>query len=133
MQIQRNLQLQIEEQGKYLQKMFEKQRRSGINLLRSSSSSTPDNPSPSPQANDDAVKNSPARDEPGTSKANNFETAIAAVSEECTAKLRGKQKAPENDTSKDPEASVDLSDSQLSKRAKLNDQQDKLILSPESS
>ncbi|KAM7521745.1 hypothetical protein LguiA_011647 [Lonicera macranthoides] len=130
LEIQRNLQLQIEEQGKYLQKMFEKQRKSGVDLLNPSSSSTPDNPSPSPQANDDAVKNSPARDERGASKANNYETATAAVSEECAAKLRGKQKTPKNDTSKDPEASVDLSDSLLSKRAKLNDQQDKPILSP---
>ncbi|KAG6400930.1 hypothetical protein SASPL_137775 [Salvia splendens] len=40
LEIQRNLQLRIEEQGKYLQMMFEKQCKSGTDLLRGASSSS---------------------------------------------------------------------------------------------
>ncbi|XP_047975805.1 protein PHOSPHATE STARVATION RESPONSE 1-like isoform X2 [Salvia hispanica] len=40
LEIQRNLQLRIEEQGKYLQMMFEKQCKSGTDLLKGASSSS---------------------------------------------------------------------------------------------
>ncbi|KAL0437335.1 UNVERIFIED_CONTAM: protein PHOSPHATE STARVATION RESPONSE 1 [Sesamum radiatum] len=39
LEIQRNLQLRIEEQGRYLQMMFEKQCKSGVDLLKGASSS----------------------------------------------------------------------------------------------
>ncbi|KAK6144880.1 hypothetical protein DH2020_021700 [Rehmannia glutinosa] len=48
LQIQRNLQLRIEEQGKHLQMMFEKQRKMEEDKLKASSSSNLDDPSPLP-------------------------------------------------------------------------------------
>lgn len=42
MQIQRNLQLRIEEQGRYLQKMFEMQCKSGGELLKATTSNLND-------------------------------------------------------------------------------------------
>lgn len=59
LEIQRNLQLRIEEQGKYLQMMFEKQK-SGLDKLKGSSSSnpenlTPDSPTKSEQENKKTV------------------------------------------------------------------------------
>ncbi|PIN06918.1 hypothetical protein CDL12_20522 [Handroanthus impetiginosus] len=58
LEIQRNLQLRIEEQGKYLQMMFEKQSKSGMDLLKGASS-TSENPSKELL---DTMQNSSAKD-----------------------------------------------------------------------
>ncbi|RZC88668.1 hypothetical protein C5167_016531 [Papaver somniferum] len=58
LQIQRNLQLRIEEQGRYLQMMFEKQCKSGTEKLKASSSNL-DDPS---ALSLDQVQNSPSKD-----------------------------------------------------------------------
>ncbi|WCJ38192.1 phosphate starvation response 1 [Euphorbia peplus] len=57
LEIQRNLQLRIEEQGKYLQKMFEKQYKSGGDMLKASPSSL-ENPS---ALSSDVLQGSPAK------------------------------------------------------------------------
>ncbi|KAK6164401.1 hypothetical protein DH2020_001265 [Rehmannia glutinosa] len=59
LEIQRNLQLRIEEQGRYLQMMFEKQCKSGVDLLKGSSSASEN---PSKESTDDKVQNSSAKD-----------------------------------------------------------------------
>ncbi|KAK4441563.1 protein PHOSPHATE STARVATION RESPONSE 1 [Sesamum alatum] len=56
LEIQRNLQLRIEEQGRYLQMMFEKQCKSGVDLLKGASSSA---------EKSDTVQNLQARDNSG--------------------------------------------------------------------
>ncbi|PIN04424.1 hypothetical protein CDL12_23045 [Handroanthus impetiginosus] len=58
LEIQRNLQLRIEEQGRYLQMMFEKQCKSGADLLKGAPS-TSENPF---KDLSDAVQNSPTKD-----------------------------------------------------------------------
>ncbi|KAI3757229.1 hypothetical protein L6452_04763 [Arctium lappa] len=52
LEIQRNLQLRIEEQGKYLQMMFEQQRKMENERLKPSSSSPDDNPTEIPKASE---------------------------------------------------------------------------------
>ncbi|THG12545.1 hypothetical protein TEA_000024 [Camellia sinensis var. sinensis] len=60
--IQRNLQLRIEEQGRYLQMMFEKQCKAG-DMLKGSSSSAPTLENPSSKTTTDAIQSSIAKDE----------------------------------------------------------------------
>ncbi|KAK3011312.1 hypothetical protein RJ639_012390 [Escallonia herrerae] len=117
MEIQRNLQLRIEEQGKYLQMMFEKQQKSGNDMLKASSS-TMNNLSAQESG---AIANSPAKNERGTSPVDHHETGI---SEESSQNLGEKLKVPdtETETSGDLELIVvDRSDSQPLKRVKLNE------------
>ncbi|XP_022874545.1 protein PHOSPHATE STARVATION RESPONSE 1-like [Olea europaea var. sylvestris] len=61
LEIQRNLQLRIEEQGRHLQMMFEKQCKSGMDLLKGTSSAT-ENPL---KEFTDAVGNAPSKDDSG--------------------------------------------------------------------
>ncbi|KAL3849999.1 hypothetical protein ACJIZ3_011881 [Penstemon smallii] len=82
LEIQRNLQLRIEEQGKYLQMMFEKQCKSGVDLLKGASS-TSENPS---KELTNAVENSSTKDSLAV-EADNKETGGELAAE--------KQNAPE--------------------------------------
>uniref|UniRef100_A0A5B6YKR1 HTH myb-type domain-containing protein n=1 Tax=Davidia involucrata TaxID=16924 RepID=A0A5B6YKR1_DAVIN len=121
LEIQRNLQLRIEEQGRCLQLMFEKQK-SGIDMLKASSSSL-ENPS---AQSTDAVQNSPAKNEPGAAQVNDEgakDDPINAItaSDEVSRKLGEKQKAPENEASEDLETHVGGSSAQPSKRAKADE------------
>ncbi|KAM7496139.1 hypothetical protein LguiA_020553 [Lonicera macranthoides] len=116
LEIQRNLQLQIEEQGKYLQLMFEQQRNQFSGTLDS----------PSGQVTN-STQNYPAKNEPGPSRVDPFETvpdhgdAIAAA-QDSSDKSGRKQNTIQKETSEDPEENVVApSESQPSKRAKLNE------------
>lgn len=66
LEIQRNLQLRIEEQGRYLQMMFEKQCKSGIDLLKGSSSASE---KPSTELTE-PVQSSPAKNDLGVLQGN---------------------------------------------------------------
>lgn len=120
MQIQRNLQLQIEEQGKYLQMMFEKQYKS-VDVLNKTSSVE----SPSGETKD-VTPNSPAKSEPRISKLDHEESEDAGVDAAVTmapvqvSRNSGeKQKLSESEVSEDVEAHDPVgSSSQPAKRAK---------------
>lgn len=101
--------------------MFEKQCKSGIDKLKAS-----------PFALDktsltDSISDSPAKSEPGTSPVEHNETGcnpvdvVATASEEESKKLGDKQKALEKEPLGNLDREVDLSDSQPSKRAKVNE------------
>lgn len=87
--IQRNLQLRIEEQGRYLQMMFEKQYKSGTNLLNGVS---PTNESPSKELTD-VPPNSPLQEtstiEDNNSKAGGDSTNLATTSAETLRPVTG--------------------------------------------
>ncbi|MCD7449077.1 hypothetical protein HAX54_049190 [Datura stramonium] len=112
LEIQRNLQLRIEEQGRCLQMMFEKQCKTmpGIDLTKGSSSVAED---PSAQLTD-AVQSSSKQNDPGMSlidnhKAGNFTTQ----------KVGGKQKEQEREN---PETNItSSSNSPPLKRAKVDE------------
>lgn len=116
LQIQRNLQLQIEEQGKYLQLMFEQQRNQFSGTLDS----------PSGQLTN-STQNDPAKNEPGPSRVDPCETGpdpgdVIAAAQNNSEKSGGKQNTIPKETSEDPEANVVApSESQPLKRAKLNE------------
>ncbi|KAI3449814.1 hypothetical protein Pfo_006479 [Paulownia fortunei] len=121
LEIQRNLQLRIEEQGRYLQMMFEKQCKSGTDLLKGASS-TSENPF---QELTDAVQNSSAKDNlvvEADKKETEGELANLAKTSGETSQLAGeKQKAVEPGVLEIPEASVGgTSDSPPTKRAKVD-------------
>lgn len=117
MQIQRNLQLQIEEQGKYLQMMFEKQYKSADVLKKTSSVESPSGETK------DVNPNSPAKNESGISKLDHEESEDARVNATASVQVSRnsgeKQKLSESGVSDDVEAD-DLvgSSSQPAKRAK---------------
>ncbi|CAI9107562.1 OLC1v1006945C1 [Oldenlandia corymbosa var. corymbosa] len=69
LEIQRNLQLRIEEQGRYLQMMFEKQCKSGIDLLKGGSASE----NPAKEASD-PVQNPAAMNDSGIIEVNDKKT-----------------------------------------------------------
>ncbi|CAK9162182.1 unnamed protein product [Ilex paraguariensis] len=121
--IQRNLQLRIEEQGRCLQMMFEKQCKSGVDLFKASSP-----PLDNPRAQlTDSAQNSPTKNEPGPSQEDHHETGndpvnTITVSEDGCQKLTGKQKVPGTKPSDDVEANVvGATNSPPSKRAKVNE------------
>ncbi|KAG8389168.1 hypothetical protein BUALT_Bualt02G0201000 [Buddleja alternifolia] len=121
LEIQRNLQLRIEEQGKYLQMMFEKQCKSGIDLLKAGPSTGQN----SSKELTEAVQNSSAKKNLGVEPSNNetegqpSNIARKALGE--TSQLaQEKQSIPE--AVQIPEASVDATpDSPSAKRAKINE------------
>lgn len=123
LQIQRNLQLRIEEQGKYLQMMFEKQCKSGVDKLNASSSSL-DDPSAQPS---DAMEISPDKSELEPSKVDHGETEADPVksnvtSAECAEEQPiEKQKSPETEACQDPEPDVCMSSSSPPKRPKIKE------------
>ncbi|KZV21505.1 transcription factor [Dorcoceras hygrometricum] len=113
LQIQRNLQLRIEEQGRQLQMMFEKQYKSGPDLLKGVSST---NESPSKELTEVPPK-SPSQ-ETSTREANNsiaggVSTNLAAASAETSRPVAGIPEA--ND------AGMAQSESPPSKRAKVDE------------
>ncbi|KAL0459363.1 UNVERIFIED_CONTAM: protein PHOSPHATE STARVATION RESPONSE 2 [Sesamum latifolium] len=120
LEIQRNLQLRIEEQGRYLQMMFEKQCKSGMDVLKGGSST-----SENPQEPIDTVQISSSKD---TSKAElekketDGEPAdIAKTSGETSQRAGEKQKMVEAEVPDNTEASAGCtSESSPKKRAKLD-------------
>ncbi|KAK6937731.1 SANT/Myb domain [Dillenia turbinata] len=123
LEIQRNLQLRIEEQGRCLQMMFEKQYKSGTDKPKASSSSAED---PS-FASADAIKNSPAENATETSKVDSQKMDGAlentrTAAEESSRKSGEKQKAPETEAAEDREVNeIEESDSRPKKRAKSDE------------
>lgn len=121
LQIQRNLQLRIEEQGRYLQMMFEKQRMAGVDMLQASSSNAEN---PTTQLTE-ATQSPLATSEQGTEqmkhgvRPNDPDDKAITAPEGC---LRETQEVPEVATSEDLVANVTThSDSQPAKRMKLNE------------
>ncbi|KAL1816797.1 hypothetical protein ACET3Z_019371 [Daucus carota] len=144
LEIQRNLQLRIEEQGKQLQMMFEKQQKSGLGMVKASTVNV-DKP--------EAILNPPAKSEPatlnpeqqlavdsldnatpasGSSSANikekqkepEIEIAkdVAPASGSSSANIKEKQKTPEIEIAKDTTSTViDESTEQPAKRLKVNE------------
>ncbi|KAL8146909.1 protein PHOSPHATE STARVATION RESPONSE 1-like [Apium graveolens] len=118
LEIQRNLQLRIEEQGKQLQMMFEKQQKSGLNMV---------NPSLSNVDKPEAILNSPAKSEPGTLHPEHQPSVdvpdnAIPESEGISAYIKEKQKEPEVEISKDLVSTVvDDSTEQPAKRLKVNE------------
>lgn len=102
LEIQRNLQMRIEEQGKYLQMIFEKQCKFGIDHLKASSSFTLEK-SEAELTNE--ISSSPVLTETDPVK-------IGSPCEEASSKVAKKQEL---------EVEVEPSESQPSKRAKLNE------------
>ncbi|CDP03784.1 unnamed protein product [Coffea canephora] len=108
LEIQRNLQLRIEEQGRYLQMMFEKQCKSGLDLLKGSSSNLEN---PLTDLTEPVLK-SPDKSNLGVSEGNDHK--MDEVGE--------KQKSPENEVPENLEATAtDTPNSPPPKRAKLDE------------
>ncbi|KAL1539636.1 protein PHOSPHATE STARVATION RESPONSE 1-like isoform X1 [Salvia divinorum] len=98
LEIQRNLQLRIEEQGKYLQMMFEKQCKSGTDLLKGSSSSSEN---ALKELKD--VQNSLAKDSSAVEAENKVSEGEPAKKTGETSQVAGeKQKTPEGVPSSPP-------------------------------
>ncbi|KAL2540693.1 phosphate starvation response 1 [Abeliophyllum distichum] len=120
LEIQRNLQLRIEEQGRYLQMMFEKQCKSGTELLKGTSSTIEN----SIKELSGAAQNSPAKDDPavqaGISKTGGDPSNLSTASGENSQVMGEKFKAPETQVLENSEANVDGT-SPSSKRAKLHE------------
>lgn len=120
LQIQRKLQLQIEEQGRYLQKMFEKQSQSGMNKLKESSSTLDNHSAPSGELQD-----SPEKGEYEESKEEPEKTDIDPVNDsnvaprECLQEQGGTQSEPAAVSLESPEQGMCESSSQPSKRQKM--------------
>ncbi|GER24954.1 homeodomain-like superfamily protein [Striga asiatica] len=105
LEIQRNLQLRIEEQGRYLQMMFEKQCKSGIDLVKGSSSNN--------ENRDELLENADGNVKPN-------EAANEAKTQGETSQLEaGKEKSVELEN---PEASFGVtSEVQPTKRARVDE------------
>ncbi|XVE77965.1 hypothetical protein DITRI_Ditri13aG0106600 [Diplodiscus trichospermus] len=119
LEIQRNLQLQIEEQGRYLQMMFEKQK-SGLDMLKVSSSNL-ENP---PASSSDATKESPAKSGLEASQMPNSGTDTVnakSMLEISSQETGGEQKAPEIGDLQKHETCVSDSSSQPSKRPRIKE------------
>ncbi|KAL8055260.1 hypothetical protein ABFX02_04G045500 [Erythranthe guttata] len=120
LEIQRNLQLRIEEQGRYLQMMFEKQCKSGVDLIKGGASSTSEN---ALKELADAVQNSCAKDNLLVEAENNeTKGETAKTSGETSQLVREKQKAVEAVVLENPEPSAgEKSESPPTKRAKVDE------------
>ncbi|XP_050205897.1 protein PHOSPHATE STARVATION RESPONSE 1 isoform X2 [Mercurialis annua] len=122
LEIQRNLQLRIEEQGRYLQMMFEKQCKSGPDMMKASSSAS-ENPS---TLTCDSVKDSPAKSKMDASQADhksktNAEAVITkSISEKRPHDPSEKQKSPQFESSENPEPENGESNLQSAKRARID-------------
>ncbi|KAJ7972598.1 protein PHR1-LIKE 1-like [Quillaja saponaria] len=106
LEIQRNLQLRIEEQGRHLQMMFEKQCKSGVDKLNASSS-TLEMESPS-AASSDAIQDDPGKSELVASHVDHCKTG--------NDQANGQQTMTQ--ASQNPRACVNQSTSQALKRQK---------------
>ncbi|XP_015579275.2 protein PHOSPHATE STARVATION RESPONSE 1 isoform X2 [Ricinus communis] len=122
LEIQRNLQLRIEEQGRYLQMMFEKQCKSGTDVLKASSSAVEN---PSSALSSDAVHDSSGKNEMEASKVDHG-NAITNTDdtksklEERSQDPNEKQKALQIEASGNPEPDNGESNSQSAKRPRLD-------------
>ncbi|XP_044501013.1 protein PHOSPHATE STARVATION RESPONSE 1-like isoform X2 [Mangifera indica] len=121
LEIQRNLQLRIEEQGRCLQMMFEKQKLD-INKLKSSPSNL-ENPS-TPSA--DAIEDSLTKSELKGTKVDHVKKIddkinAKASSEESSQEISKKQKTPNAETLESAEPNVSESSSQPSKRPRTDE------------
>jgi hypothetical protein len=118
LQIQRNLQLRIEEQGRYLQMMIEKQCKSGIDLPKGPSSTSE---SPSMQVAE-PVQNSPAKGHLASQGSDRKTEDDLVMSS--TEKVVERQKSPQNEVLENLEANVagTSNSSPPSKRAKRDEQ-----------
>ena len=121
LQIQRNLQLRIEEQGRCLQMMFEKQCQSGMEKLKTSSSSL-ENPS---AVSTDAIQDSPENGALETSKNNNGNSKDDTGNSKTTIETQelGQQQeaAPNGKSVDDCEADVCETSSQPAKRPRTSE------------
>jgi hypothetical protein len=109
-QIQRNLQLRIEEQGRCLQMMFEKQCKSGIDKLKASAPSS------------DAVPDSPDKSELEDSQVDHGKTVTDPGSANTRMEERSpEQKAPEAKAPQNSEPDACESNSQPSKRPRKDE------------
>ncbi|KAJ9176482.1 hypothetical protein P3X46_011790 [Hevea brasiliensis] len=123
LEIQRNLQLRIEEQGRYLQMMFEKQCKSGTDVLKASSSAMENIPAPSSDAN--AIHGSPAKNEVATSQSDHDKTNTDTVDAksmlaEGSHNPREKQKIPQVEASESSQPDNCESSSQPAKRPRTD-------------
>ncbi|EEF35837.1 transcription factor, putative [Ricinus communis] len=122
LEIQRNLQLRIEEQGRYLQMMFEKQCKSGTDVLKASSSAVEN---PSSALSSDAVHDSSGKNEMEASKVDHG-NAITNTDdtksklEERSQDPNEKKKALQIEASGNPEPDNGESNSQSAKRPRLD-------------
>ncbi|XP_073142995.1 protein PHOSPHATE STARVATION RESPONSE 1-like [Henckelia pumila] len=116
LEIQRNLQLRIEEQGRYLQMMFEKQCKSGIDLMKGGS----ENPSKeSAEAAGNSLANNNLEVESGSSKSK--PSNVAAASGETSQSAKEKQIASETTVLENlEEDDADAAGSPSSKRVKVD-------------
>ena len=92
-QIQRNLQLRIEEQGKYLQMMFEKQKQMDDERSKASSSNPDEAPRPPLSI---TLQSSLSNSKLETSEQHLRTGSSISALEEISQDLNGKQKAPES-------------------------------------
>jgi hypothetical protein len=117
-QIQRNLQLRIEEQGRCLQMMFEKQCKSGIDKLKAPAS-TLENPS---APSSDAVPDSPDKSEPEASQVDHDITITDPGSANTRMEESSpEQKAPETKAPQNSEPDACEANSQPSKRPRKDE------------
>lgn len=114
-QIQRNLQLRIEEQGKYLQMMFEKQK-SGIDMLKGSSSNQENSSTSLAKSELEATQVDHDKKGSDTANANSTNEESSQPKE-----LDGKQKAPETEAPENAELNVSELSSQPSKRPRTEE------------
>lgn len=114
-QIQRNLQLRIEEQGKYLQMMFEKQK-SGIDMLKGSSSNQENSSTSLTKSELEGTQVDHDKKGSDTANANSTNEESSQPKE-----LDGKQKAPETEAPENAELNVSELSSQPSKRPRTEE------------
>ncbi|PON66819.1 Octamer-binding transcription factor [Trema orientale] len=122
LEIQRNLQLRIEEQGRCLQMMFEKQCKSNMDKLKASSS-TLENPS---VVSSDAVQDSPIKGELEASESDHGKTGTdqgdaKTTMEEGSDELCEQQEAPQEEAPDDLEPDACGASSQSSKRPRTSE------------
>ncbi|KAG4928168.1 hypothetical protein JHK85_054654 [Glycine max] len=121
-EIQRNLQLRIEEQGRYLQMMFEKQCKPGIETFKASSSAIESQSGVS----SDAIKDSPAKTESETIKVDHCKSGADQANgittvEESALEVGEKQDAPESQASENPEQHASEDSAKASKRPRTEE------------
>lgn len=120
-QIQRNLQLRIEEQGRHLQMMFEKQCKSGIDVVKAASSAL-ENPS---TLSSDAIQDAPAKTELETAQVDCGKTPTDTIFaspalEEGSQDLNRKHKVSQTETPENSEPYNTDSSLQPAKRSRAD-------------
>ncbi|KAJ6687220.1 MYB FAMILY TRANSCRIPTION FACTOR PHL7-LIKE [Salix purpurea] len=121
LEIQRNLQLRIEEQGRHLQMMFEKQCKSGIDVVKAASSAL-ENPS---TLSSDAIQDAPAKTELETAQVDCGKTPTDTIFaspalEEGSQDLNRKHKVSQTETPENSEPYNTDSSLQPAKRSRAD-------------